>query len=96
MMRGLRFALVSAIFLVPFTFPRSALSLDALTYQEAVVGCYRGYVRACEVMNAYQAMARGRLGGGSPADRWVGSDELRHGGLRGVRPGVLSTYDFVR
>ncbi|MEA3412440.1 MAG: hypothetical protein U9R74_13010 [Pseudomonadota bacterium] len=35
-------------------------------------------------------------GGGSPADRWVSPEELTHGGLRGVRPGVLSTYDFVR
>ena len=35
-------------------------------------------------------------GSGSPADRWVGADELNRGGLRGVRPGPLSTYDFVR
>ncbi|WP_152486094.1 hypothetical protein [Methylohalobius crimeensis] len=34
--------------------------------------------------------------GGSPADRWVSPEELTHGGLRGVRPGPLSTYDFVR
>jgi len=37
-----------------------------------------------------------RRGGGSPADRWVSPDELSHGGLRGVRPGPLTTYDFVR
>lgn len=34
--------------------------------------------------------------GGSPADRWVSPEELTHGGLRGVRPGILSTYDFIR
>ena len=93
MMRGLKFALVSTILLIPFTYPRSALSLDALTYQQAVLGCSMGYIRGCNVMYAYQAMARS--GGGSPADRWVGSDELRRGGLRGVRPGILSTRDFL-
>lgn len=35
-------------------------------------------------------------GGGSPADRWVGPEEITQGGLRGVRPGPLTTYDFVR
>ncbi|MCH9672030.1 MAG: hypothetical protein K0U93_11340 [Gammaproteobacteria bacterium] len=32
----------------------------------------------------------------SPADRWVSPRELRQGGLRGVRPGPLTTYDFIR
>ncbi|MEM7253536.1 MAG: hypothetical protein AAF493_19140 [Pseudomonadota bacterium] len=41
--------------------------------------------------------ARGCLSrAGSPADRWVGRDELRRGGVRGVRPGPLTTYDFIR
>jgi hypothetical protein len=95
MMKGLKFAVVSAIFLFPFT--RSALSWDALTYQEAVQLCRMGYPRACYVMNAYNAeMARYRRSGGSPADPWVRPEELRRGGLFGVRRGPLSTYDFIR
>jgi hypothetical protein len=96
MMKGLKFALVSAILLFPFAYPRSALAWDALTYQEAVLMCSMGNSRACSVMYAYQAMARAGRFGGSPADRWVSPGELGQGGVRGVRPGPLSTYDFVR
>jgi hypothetical protein len=97
MVKGLKFAVVSAIFLLPFTYPRSALSWDSLTYQEAVWMCNMGYPRACDVVYAYRAgMASYGRPGGSPADRWVSPQELQQGGLRGVRRGPLSTYDFVR
>jgi hypothetical protein len=86
MVKGLKVAAVSAIFLVPFTYPRSALSLDALTYQQAVQLCSMGYPRACQVMNAYRAGPSG-----SPADRLVSPVETQR-----VRPGPLSTYDFIR
>jgi hypothetical protein len=89
MVKGLAIAAVSAIFLLPFTYPRSAHSLDALTYQQAVQLCYMGYPRGCQVMNAYRAPARGPSG--SPADRWVSPGETQR-----VRPGPLTTYDFIR
>ena len=85
MMKGLKFAVVSAIFLFPFTYPRSALSWEALTYQEAVRMCEMGYRRGCEVMNAY------RRPSGSPADAWV-----RPGEVQRERRGPLSTSDFLR
>jgi hypothetical protein len=92
MMKGLKLAAVSAVFLIPFTYPSSAISLNALTYQQAVSMCQMGDPRACAVANAY----RSGSWGGSPADQWVSPEELQHGGLRGVRPGPLSTYDFIR
>jgi hypothetical protein len=96
MMKGLKFAVVSAIFVLPFACPRDAFSWDALTYQEAARLCVLGNSYACKVMTAYQAAIARSGSGGSPADRWVGSGELTRGGLRGVRRGPLSTYDFVR
>ena len=92
MMKGLKFAVVSAIFLFPFTYPPSALAWNSLTYQEAVWMCGMGNRHACDVMYAYE-MARS---GGSPADGWGSREELGQGGLRGVRRGPLSTYDFIR
>ena len=88
-------AVVSAVSLVPFSFPLSALAWDALTCQQAVQGCAAwGDLRACAVVQQCQAEATGQ--GGSPADRWVSPQELQQGGLRGVRPGPLSTYDFIK
>ena len=67
--KGLKFAVVSAIFL--FTYPHSALSENwnsvALPYQEAVWMCGIGDLPACEVMYRYE-MARSGLAGGRPAD----------------------------
>jgi hypothetical protein len=95
--KGLKFAVVSVIFLFPFTSPHSALSWESLTYQEAVRMCDMGFSRACDVMYAYMAEIAGSgRSDGSPADRWVSPEELQQGGLRGVRPGPLSTYDFIR
>jgi hypothetical protein len=74
MVKGLKFAVVSAIFLFPFVYPHSALSWTALSYQEAVWLCSTGNLQACEVMYAY---------------------EQAPSGLRGVRRGPLSTYDFI-
>jgi hypothetical protein len=52
-------AVVSAIFLMPFAYPHSALSWNwnALSYQEAAWICGTGNLQACEVMYAYE-MAR--------------------------------------
>jgi hypothetical protein len=94
MRRDISYIVALATFLIPFTYSHSALAWDALTYQQAVQGCAWGYVRACAVMQQYQAAAAGRRG--SPADRWVSPAEIGQGGLRGVRPGPLTTYDFVR
>jgi len=95
MVKSLKFAVVAAIFLVPFTQARSALSWTALSYEEAAWLCSNGYLQACDVMYAYET-ARPGMPGGSPADRWVSPEELRRGGVNGVRRGPLSTYDFVR
>jgi hypothetical protein len=42
MVKGLKFAVVSAIFLFPFTFLQSAHSRTFLSYQEAVWMCGAG------------------------------------------------------
>ena len=54
MMKGLKFAVVSAIFLFPFAYPHSALSWTALSYEEAVWLCSAGNLQACDVMYAYE------------------------------------------
>ena len=65
----LKFALVSAIFLLPFAYPHSALSRNwSLSYQEAAWMCGTGNLQACEVMYAYDEMARPGVAGGSPTD----------------------------
>jgi hypothetical protein len=87
-------AVVSAVTLTPFAFPHGALAWDALTCQEAYQACSLGDALGCDVAQQCQALMTGP-GGGSPADRWVGPDELQHGGIRGVRRGPLTTYDFV-
>jgi hypothetical protein len=89
MKTGLRFVVVSAIFLVPFTYPLSAMAWNALSYQEAVQRCAWGDPWACAVAQEYQAQAARPPG--SPADRWVSPQELPN-----VRRGPLTTYDFVR
>ena len=65
MVKGLKFAVVSAIFLLPFAYPHSALSrIWSLGYQEAVWMCGTGDLQACEVMYAYE-MARSGMSGNS-------------------------------
>ena len=65
MVTGLKFAVVSAIFLLPFAYPHSALSrIWSLGYQEAVWMCGTGDLQACEVMYAYE-MARSGMSGNS-------------------------------
>ena len=65
MVTGLKFAVVSAIFLLPFAYPHSALSrIWSLSYQEAVWMCGTGNLQACEVMYAYE-MARSGMSGNS-------------------------------
>lgn len=86
--------------------PPAALAWSSLTYQQALNLCANGYQQACAVaiqyeQNALQQIYSGGYGGyggygGSPADAWVSPQELQQGGMRGSRPGVFSTYDFVR
>jgi hypothetical protein len=58
MVTALKFAVVSAIFLLPFAYPPSALSrIWSLSYQEAVWMCSTGDHQACDVMYRYE-MAR--------------------------------------
>jgi hypothetical protein len=74
-------AVVSAIFLMPFAYPHSALSWNwnALSYQEAAWICGTGNLQACEVMYAYEMARSGMSGnsqvsGGSPADSTIPQD----------------------
>ena len=51
MVTAIKFAAVSAIFLLPFAYPSSALSrIWSLSYQEAVWMCSTGDHQACDVM----------------------------------------------
>jgi hypothetical protein len=49
MVKGLKFAVVSAILLLPLTYAQSALAWGSLTYQEAVWPCNMGNPQACAV-----------------------------------------------
>jgi hypothetical protein len=55
MVNGLKFAVASAIFLLPFAYPHSALARTFLNYQEAVWMCGTGNIEACDAMHAYEA-----------------------------------------
>ena len=69
MVTGLKFAVVSAIFLLSFAYPHSAFSrIWSLSYQEAAWMCGTGDLQACEVMYGYE-MARSAVPTGSPADQ---------------------------
>ena len=70
MQKVLKFAVVSAIFLMP----HSALSWNwkALSYQEAAWMCGTGNLQACEVMYAFE-MARYGAAGGSQVSGGGGS-----------------------
>jgi hypothetical protein len=75
MVKGLKFAVVSAIFLLPFAYPHNALSWEwnSLSYQEAVWMCGTGSLQACDVMYAYE-MARSGVAGGNSADPTMPQD----------------------
>ena len=64
----MKMAIVAVLWLA-FAYPYGALSwnLYALSYQEAVWLCGTGNLQACEVMYAYDEMARSGVAGGSPA-----------------------------
>jgi hypothetical protein len=57
MMKVLKFAVVSAIFLFPFAYLHSALSWTALSYEESVWLCSAGNLQACDVMYAYEQVS---------------------------------------
>jgi hypothetical protein len=59
MVKALKFAAISAIFLFPFVCPHSALARTYLSYQEAVWLCGAGDLEACDAMNAYEAAPPG-------------------------------------
>ena len=55
MVLGLKFALASAIFLLPIAYPNSAFSRNwSLSYQEAVWMCSTGDLQACDVMYRFE------------------------------------------
>ena len=61
--------IVSAIFLLSFAYPHSALSrIWSLTYQEAVWMCSTGDLQACDVMYRFE-LARSAMPSDSPADQ---------------------------
>ncbi len=59
MVKGLRFAAVSAILLLPFVYPHSASARTYLSYHEAVWLCGAGDLEACDAMNAYETSPAG-------------------------------------
>ena len=59
MVKGLKLAVVAAIFLCPFASPHSALARTFLSYQEAVWLCGAGDVEACDAMHAYEVAPPG-------------------------------------
>jgi hypothetical protein len=61
--------IASAIFLLPFAYPHSALSRNwSLTYQEAVRMCSTGDLQACDVMYRFE-LARSAVPSDSPVDQ---------------------------
>jgi hypothetical protein len=54
MVKGLKFAVASAIFLFPLAHPHSALSRTFLSYQEAVWMCGAGDPEACDAAYLYE------------------------------------------
>ena len=90
MVTGLKSAIVSAIFLLPFAYPHSALSQNwSLTYQAAVWMCGTGNLQACDVMYRYE-MARSAV----PARIHGESRRDLASGLGGVRP-LDQIFDFA-
>ena len=70
MILRLKFALASAIFLLPIANPHSALSRNwFLSYQEAVWMCSTGDHQACDITYRYE-QSRTAVPAGSPADQW--------------------------
>ena len=64
----LKHRVASAIFLLLFAYPHSALSRNwSLTYQEAVWMCNTGDLQACDVMYRFES-ARSAMPSGGPAD----------------------------
>jgi hypothetical protein len=55
MVKGLKVAVVSAIFLFHFAYPHSAHSRTFLSYQEAVWMCGAGDPQACDAVYLYEA-----------------------------------------
>lgn len=95
MVKALKLAVASAVFLFPFVYPYGALAWTALSYEEAVWMCSVGNLQACDVAYKYETAGSSTSGGG-PADQSVGPEELQRGGLGGVRRGPLSSDDFIR
>ena len=62
MLKGLKFAVVSAIFLSPFAYPHSGLARTFLNYQEVSLDVRHGQLEACDAMHAHEA---GLLGPGA-------------------------------
>lgn len=79
--------------------PAAAPAWNALSYEQALALCANGYQEGCNIAYQYAASALqqgygsgyGDYGGGSPADAWLSPGEVQQ-----VRPGPLSTYDFLR
>jgi hypothetical protein len=64
----LKHPVASAIFLMFFAYPHSALSRNwSQTYQEAIWMCSTDDLQACDVMYRFE-MARSAVPSGSPAD----------------------------
>ena len=98
-MNSLKTAMGALLMLGVCSYPLQAWSWTSLTYQEALSQCALGYQYACGVAYQYLQGGSNRSNGGyggSPADAWVSPQELQQGGVRGSRPGVFSTYDFIR
>jgi hypothetical protein len=90
MVRGLWVAILGAIFLSSFAFPRGAIAWTPLNYEEAAWMCSIGNLQACEFMYAYE-MNRYRVpGGGLLADPWLSPGDPQSGTTTGASHGPPS------
>jgi hypothetical protein len=94
MVKGSKWALVSAIFLLPFAYPHSAFSRNwSLSYEEAVWMCSTGDHQACDVMYRFE-LARSAVSHGSPADQDpAASESLLVGGASAPLQPVQITHE---
>ena len=94
MVTALKFAVVSAIFLLPFAYPSSALSrIWSLSYQEAVWMCSTGDHQACDIMYRFE-LARSTVSHGRPADHDPAvSESLLVGGASAPLQPVQITHE---
>ena len=93
MVKALKSALVSAMFILPLAYTRDAFSRNwSLSYQEATWMCSTGDLQACDVMYRFE-LARSAVSHGSPADQDTVSESVHIGGASAPLHPVQSTNE---